>query len=229
MSDRWRSRPQVESLESMTLLSGVAGTLHAQSAMTVVPITPVATHLIHLTGTAKGSYHARSIPDAGKTYTFSGAGQISPLLGQTNVTGTVQLPGLIITPVPTPTAASNTKTSPPIIPPLVLASGELTLSSPPIGAKPGAGGPPAGTLKLKLSGLSHDNANTLPPFFFYTITDATGVYKGDTGSGAVVITVNPVKPTPTANAISGLQEQGSFTMNFLKFLPPTPVPGAVSP
>jgi hypothetical protein len=89
--NRVRIRPQVEGLESMTLLSGLATTVHAAaSAMVSTPVQAVA-----LSGTARGSYVSRqSNPDVGTTYNFSARGRITPL-GQTFDFGSFRTPGFI--------------------------------------------------------------------------------------------------------------------------------------
>jgi hypothetical protein len=192
----------VESLETLALLSGAGAALHHAAAVAVGPTLPVINHEIDLSGMATGKYHARTIPDAGKTYTFLGAGQIVPL-GHTDVTGFVQLPGLI---VPPPTASSGTT------PPTVEAHGQLFLSD------------TRGTVTLTLSAPSHDNATTLPPYFSYTITNASGQFRGDKGSGIVVIVVDPA-PTSTSSTTTnapGATEQGTFTMVFVPSPTATP-------
>ena len=109
MSHRRSQHPEVEVLEAMALLSGVAG-LHVHTPVhekVAVTVSPVAIHQIQLSGMAKGDYSARTIPDAGKFYTFTnGKGMISPLnppgsSGTTDVRGNVALPGLLIMPLPT--------------------------------------------------------------------------------------------------------------------------------
>jgi len=226
MSNRRSQHPEVEALEVMALLSGVAG-LHVHPHVherVVVTVPPVATHQIQLSGTAKGDYSARTIPDAGKFYTFTnGKGTISPLnppgsSGTTDVLGNVALPGLLIMPLPTAGAPTTTPTPIPILP-VVFATGQLFLST------------PRGSLTLTLSAPSSDNAQSLPPAFSYKITAASGDYKGDTGFGSVVITVKPVSPTATPGAstviLPGGQEHGSFTMSFVP-LTPMPVTGTGS-
>ena len=176
----------------------------------------MAIHPIQLTGTAKGDYSARTIPDAGKFYTFSkGQGMISPLNppGSTDVLGNVALPGLLIRPLPTTGAPTTTAPTPIPILPVVFATGQLFLST------------PKGSLTLTLSAPSSDNAQSLPLAFSYRITAASGAYRGDTGSGSVKIMVTPVTPTATPGAsaviLTGGLEHGSFTMTFIA---PTPVP-----
>jgi hypothetical protein len=194
----------------MTLLSGVAAGLHLHAAavVSVPPNMPVVTHQIQLFGVAKGDYYARTIPDAGKFYTFTnGKGQISPI-GEADVQGYVALPGLLI--MPTPVSGGGTPPTTPPIPVVVKATGQLFLST------------PRGTLTLSLSAPSHDNATTLPPFFTFKITAASGLYKGDTGTGAVFITVDPASPPPPSSGtvIIGGLEHGTFNMVFAP-LPPT--------
>jgi hypothetical protein len=206
MRDRWSRHPQVESLEAMTLLSSALPALHPAQAVTVQPNMPVANTVLNLSGEATGHYRATTIPDAGKTYTFHGSGQISPL-GRTDVTGTVHLPGLLISPPPTSVAT----------PPTVEAHGQLFLSD------------ARGTVTLTLSAPSHDNADNLPPYFSYKITNASGAFRGDTGTGTVVIvadpnpTPTPTPTSPTTTPTSGLTETGTFTMVFVPN-PPTPAP-----
>jgi hypothetical protein len=182
--------------------------VHALAVVSIPRDISVATHPIQLLGMASGDYSARTIPDAGKFYTFTnGKGQISPI-GQATVQGTVTLPGLLI--MPTPLSGPGTPPTTPPIPRIVYAYGQLFLST------------PKGTLSLALSAPSHDNAMALPPWFTYKITAASGQYGGDTGTGAVFITVHPVSPTATSSGavIIGGQEHGAFTMNFGP-LPPT--------
>jgi hypothetical protein len=175
----------VEGLESMTLLSGMPAAVAVAMAVT--------THEIHLSGTVTGTYHAREIPDAGKTYDFLGSGQVSPL-GHVGMTGHVQLPGLLISPITGKT------------PPTPEAFGQVVLS------KPGGS-----SLTLTLSAPSSDNATMLPDVFHYTITGASGKFKGDTGSGELKITVTPATSS-SATAPSLATEHGTFKLVFV----PTP-------
>jgi hypothetical protein len=212
MSRRRSQHPQIELLETIALLSGGASDLHApghdKAAVVVLPSVPVITPRmpISLLGMAKGDYTARTIPDAGKFYTFTrGSGAIEPL-GPVKVTGNVSLPGLLIMPVPV--GGGIPLATPP------MASGQLTLATA-MGRQ--------GSVVLALSAPSHDNAMTLPAVFSYQITKATGVFRGDTGTGSVVIRVKPLDPTPVPGPVilPGGLERGTFTMNFL---PPVPAP-----
>jgi hypothetical protein len=185
--------------------AGLHAPLHENAGATGLPNVPVTTRSIALSGTATGSYKARTIPDAGKFYTFTrGSGTIKPL-GTANVTGNVALPGLLIMPI-VPVVGPPTSS-----PSSVQATGQLTLLTPPETAPV-----QQGTLVLSLSAPSSDNATTLPPSFSYTITKATGIFRGDTGSGSAVITVKPVNPTTSPGPIirPGGQEQGTFTVTF---------------
>jgi hypothetical protein len=189
----------VETLEAMTLLSSaIPGHLHALAA-SVSTSAPVANQWLRLSGEATGRYHAESIPDAGKSYTFRGSGQIEPL-ELTDVTGNLRLPGLIVPPVVTPVAT----------PPTVLAHGQLFLSD------------ARGTVTLTLSAPSQTNGTKLPPYFSYKITNASGAFRGDTGTGTVVIVVDPDRPpsATTTTTAPSLNEQGSFVMVFLPNPPP---------
>ena len=72
MRQQLRRRPQLESLESMALLSGM---MAAPVAALVATTTPMTGHEVDINGTAHGKYHEhQSKPDTGKTYTFNGSG-----------------------------------------------------------------------------------------------------------------------------------------------------------
>jgi len=89
--NRARIRPEVEGLESMTLLSGVAASVHtAASAMVTAPVQTVS-----LSGTAHGNYVSRqSNPDTGTLYSFNARGMIAPV-GRTFDFGSFHTPGFI--------------------------------------------------------------------------------------------------------------------------------------
>lgn len=188
--EKRRFFPTVESLESILALSG----LPASAALAQVEAMGART--IALTGSVSGPYHARSIPDAGKTYTFTkGSGKVSPL-GQVSLTGNVELPGLLI--------STGGVTNP------VYANGMLVIAN------------GKGALTLRLSAPSTDNAATLPRAFAFKITGATGAYKGDTGGGWISIQVIPA----SRSLAPGGQEHGKFHLEFLSVPPPAPAPTA---
>jgi hypothetical protein len=205
MNAKSASRLAVEALEGKALLSGVAMQSHVLPPIIVWPNIPAplpTTGLtIHLGGSAAGDYHAHEIPDAGKFYTFVGSGRVTPL-GHVHVQGTVDLPGLLIMPV-SPFQGSG---QPAQIVPSVNATGQLTLST------------THGSIALSLIAPSHDNAETLPSEFSYSIIKATGTFHGDAGSGKLQITVTPAPaptPMPTGSAIEiGGFEQGTFHLVF---------------
>ncbi len=154
-------RPLLDSLEPLALLSVTPAALYVPPN---TPVTSATAHSITLTESMKGSYRAKEIPDAGKTYTFSGAGKLSSI-GETSVAGTVHLPGLLISPSANPSAPQ--------------AQGQLILSN------------RHGRLTLALTAPSTDNASALPPYFNFTIQTGTGSYAHDSGSGYATIEVTP--------------------------------------
>jgi hypothetical protein len=182
MRNRLRRQPQVESLEAKTLLSGTS------AAAGGVPSTMTRQVGLRVQGTVAGTYHAREIPDAGKTYDFSGRGSVSPL-GHVDMTGHVQLPGLLFLPV-------GIKPSAPV------AFGQVVLSG------------PAGSLTLSLTAPSSDNAMKLPDVFRYQIAGASGTFEGDAGSGELKIIVTPA-PSSSAAASNLATERGTFKLVFV--------------
>src|SRR4051794_5793293 len=77
-----RRLPQVEALESLIPLSGMAGAVPgvtaARDLIPFVQRTPA--HTITLQGKAQGSYSiTRGIPDTGVTYGIETAGRLTPL------------------------------------------------------------------------------------------------------------------------------------------------------
>lgn len=85
--NRFRAQPQVEGLESMTLLSAAAGTLAAATE----PMIPV--QIVAISGTAKGTFTGQqSNPDTGATDKVLADGKLSGV-GQTLVTGSLVFPG----------------------------------------------------------------------------------------------------------------------------------------
>jgi hypothetical protein len=93
MKEHLRRRPELESLESVTLLSGASAAV--VGAVAALATTDASATKIHLTGTAKGSYHLSiANPDTGKEFTFLGSGRVAPL-GQVTLSGTIRSPGFI--------------------------------------------------------------------------------------------------------------------------------------
>ncbi|MDB5351438.1 MAG: hypothetical protein JWN86_2685 [Planctomycetota bacterium] len=95
MPRRKLAKPQVESLESMTLMSATAGTLPIGSALVHIAAKearPVAVHaMLH------GTYTRHVfLADAGTTFDLSGAGRVSPL-GRATVRATLHNLGFIAT------------------------------------------------------------------------------------------------------------------------------------
>jgi hypothetical protein len=182
--EKRRFFPTLESLESIVALSG----LSTSAAAAVVTTTAAKT--LMLSGNISGVYHARSIPDAGKTYTFThGQGKVSTL-GHAQMTGNVQLPGLLNAP-----GGANSS---------VNAIGTLIIAN------------RKGSLILQLSAPSTDNASSLPHSFAFTITGATGAYHGDTGTGWVIIQVKH----PSSTVSPGGREHGTFHLDLLSVSPP---------
>jgi hypothetical protein len=144
---------------------------------------------LDLTGRIQGTYQASMTTDAGKRYTFYGKGSVSPL-HQSDLTGHVRLPGLVVTPV--------TGTGP--VTPAVDAHGQIFLSD------------PGGTLTLTLTAPSRADAESLPDLFRYKVTNTSGRFRGDSGLGQLVIVVDPGASTSKGGA---LVEHGTFTLVFI--------------
>lgn len=183
--EKRRFFPTVESLESILALSGLS------PSAVLAQVNAFAAESIALSGSASGLYHARTIPDAGKTYTLTrGSGKVSPL-GHVGLTGNIQLPGLLIGP--------GGVTNP------VDATGALVVAT------------RKGTLTLSLNAPSSDNASSLPRVFAFKVTSATGAYRGDAGAGWVAIQVMP----SSGRLAPGGLEHGKFHLEFLTVPPPT--------
>ena len=83
---KFRLQPQVEGLESMTLLSGASAAMVHAAAVTRVA----------LRGTVAGSYLARQgNPGTGATIQLAAGGPVSPLAGRSTVSGTARVPGFV--------------------------------------------------------------------------------------------------------------------------------------
>ena len=77
-----RTRPQLEVLESMTLLSALSPALvHPGGPILAAATAPGTTTQVSLNGTLTGDYHVagKVNPDKGLDYVFSGNGSICPL------------------------------------------------------------------------------------------------------------------------------------------------------
>jgi hypothetical protein len=79
-------RPELEALESVELLSGVATSGHHELARLVASESRASVAVV-LSGVEKGTYRVRG---GGTTAIFSGKGKVSPL-GGTTVSGTLEL------------------------------------------------------------------------------------------------------------------------------------------
>ncbi len=172
-----RARPQLEVLESMTLLSALAPAfVHPGGPVLIAATTPVTTTTVSLNGTVKGDYHVTSkiTPDKGLDYVFSGNGSVGPL-GHVHVTGHVHSVGNITT---------------------GHAHGLIVLST------------PDGSLTLHLTGPEQKGFANLPDHFTFKITNSSGKYLGDAGTGTVVFVRDPA-------GTSASLEHGTFTMVFV--------------
>jgi hypothetical protein len=91
-------------------------------------------------------------------------------------------------------------------------------------ARGNAGGPlflsnSRGTLTLTLTGPVQNGLAPIPDHFSFNITNASGRFRGATGSGVVVLVLDPSKTSPTAKP--GLSiEHGHFTMIFISLSSP---------
>jgi hypothetical protein len=189
MREDLRRRPQLETLESVTLLSGASAAVKGAVAALLTPTPPTAGREIDLTGIARGTYHAHiKNPDTGKDFSFFGSGQVASL-GHVDLTGHIHSPGFI--------ANGHSK-------------GLLILSD------------PNGSVTLVLTGPAQNGFTPVPDTFNFKITNASGKFKGDTGTGFIVLELEPAKtpPPPPAGAPTLTAEHGSFTMIFLTVAPP---------
>lgn len=172
-----RTRPQLEVLESMTLLSALSPALaHPGGSILAAATTQGAKAPVSLNGTLKGDYHVagKVIPDTGLDYVFSGNGKITSL-GHVHVTGNLHSLGNI--------ASGHAK-------------GLIVLST------------PKGSLTLHLTGPEQKGLAGLPDHFKFKITNSSGKYLGDKGTGTVVFVRDPA-------GTSASLEHGTFTMVFL--------------
>jgi hypothetical protein len=82
-----RRRLELESLESITLLSGVSTAAHDGIAALIEHV-PEATHRVALSGTVTGTFSAAKV--IGGPYQFTAKGNVTPL-GSVKVTGSIQV------------------------------------------------------------------------------------------------------------------------------------------
>ena len=178
-----RTRPQLEVLESMTLLSALTPALvHSGAGGPILAATTTTgtTTQVSLNGKLTGDYHVagKVNPDTGLDYVFSGNGSVSPL-GHTHVTGNLHSLGNV--------AEGQAK-------------GLIVLST------------PYGSLTLHLTGPEQKGLAKLPDEFTFKITNSSGKYLGDQGTGTVVFVPDPA-------GTSASPEHGTFTMVFVSGSP----------
>ncbi len=173
------TRPQLEILESMTLLSTLTPVLTHPGGLIIPADTSTGTTTpVSLNGTVKGNYHvtSKSNPDVGLTYDFSGNGKIGAL-GHVHATGHLHSVGNI--------AEGH-------------ATGLIVLSD------------PSGSLTLHVAGPEQKGFASLPDRFTFKITNGSGKYRHDTGTGTVVFVRDPA-----GTASITTSEHGTFTMVFV--------------
>jgi len=177
MRNSQRTRPQLEVLESMTLLSALAPALVHPGGPAAIGVTsPVATTTVSLNGAVKGEYHVTTkiTADEGLDYVVTGDGRVGPL-GHVHVIGNLHSVGNITT---------------------GHAHGLLVLTT------------PDGSLTLHLTGPEQKGFANLPDQFKFKITNSSGKYLGDVGTGTVVFVRDPAGSSATP-------EHGTFTMVFV--------------
>ena len=167
----------------MTLLSALSPALGppgADGPILAAATTPGTTTQVSLNGTLKGDYHVagKANPDKGLHYVFSGKALIGAL-----------------GPVPVPVdvtghlhSLGNVATG--------QAKGLIVLST------------PNGSLTLHLTGPDQQGFAKLPDHFTFRITNSSGTYLGDQGTGTVVFVRDPA-------GTSASPEHGTFTMVFV--------------
>jgi hypothetical protein len=173
------TRPQLQVLESMTLLSALTPSFaHPGGPSLIAAAAPGTTTSVSLNGTLKGNYHVagKVNADQGLDYVFQGNGRIGALGHvDVDVTGDLHSLGNI--------AKGQAK-------------GLIVLST------------PRGSLTLHLTGPNQKGFAKLPDHFKFKITNSSGKYLGDTGTGTVVFVRDPA-------GTSASQEHGTFTMVFV--------------
>ena len=166
-----RYQPQIENLESMTLLAGVFAGMHgpaASIATLAIPEHRRAGVFLHLDGELSGTYQVMSgIPDVGNTYRLSGDGLINPL-GKAHGTGDFNQVGNV--------ARGR-------------ARGQIALTT------------SRGSLTLTFRGPLQKGFAPLPYVFLFKITSGSGAYLRDRGHGIAILLIGlPIgQPSPRAD------------------------------
>jgi hypothetical protein len=178
MRAKTQARPQLEPMEALTLLSGVAATAFSLPNHAEVLTTTGTT--LAIGGTARGGFLARQSKSA-KIYTIHAAGTLTPI-GRTTITGDLSVNLGISSGPPSGMLTLSTST------------GVLTLQIPKSVLIPA--GLPTATAKDEIVDT-------------FTITNGTGAYKGDTGSGVVELTF-------TGRTSAGGYQVGLVSITFTK-------------
>jgi len=196
MRDRWKARPQLESLEAMTLLSGTAATVLPLHDHSEIAVTPAQDSSLTLSGTEQGVFLAHRSTGKGvgilvseKAYKIAVAGKLTPI-GSTAVSGNLQV-ALGISSGP-PGGTLN----------LITGKGTLTLAIPKSVEIP--------------SGLPNPTS-TNEIIDTYVITKGAGAYEGDTGSGVVIFRFKDMK------SVGARTQVGQVDITFTRVIntPPT--------
>ena len=189
MRDRWRRRPQLESLESMTLLSSATTIAHAAAHRVVAPMTSPAPKLPSpglalLNGTAHGTFFAHGpSPTSGTIYSLFASGKVAPV-GSTLLVGGFQTRGVI---------ASDRS------------SGTIVFEA------------PRGNLFLRLFATPGPTASAPAAsqyHFTYQVATGSGAFKNVSGSGTVEITLQPINRNIHGQPVSNPGFFGNSTLTF---------------
>ena len=159
-----RYQPQIENLESITLLSGMFAGMHGPTASIstlAVPEPRRAAAFLGLNGWSRGTYQViAGPPDMGATYKLSGGGFVDPL-GKSHITGTVNQLGNV--------ARGR-------------ARGQIVIAA------------SRGDLTLTLIGPVRSGFSPLPERFSFKITSASGAYRHVRGHGTAILIVGQASP-----------------------------------
>ena len=177
-------RPRVESLESLTLLSGLAASMHAVAALATAP-NPTTPRDLALNGTVHGTYTSHSLPDVGTTYDLTGHGHVSHL-GRTSLTGNLHSVGFIVM---LPVSATT---------PDAHATGQVFLSD------------SRGTVTLTLTGPPQEAFANLPDRFTYKVTNGSGAFRNVSDTGTIVLVRDPSHGKASPTVVD--HDHGHFTL-----------------